>query len=76
MIRRAPSGNSFSDGSYERSEDASVKMKTCDSCEGNGIIFYCDDCDTDIKLCQCPDGKVMQSELCKDCDGEGEVETW
>lgn len=76
IIRRAPSGNSFPDGSYERSEDVSVKMKTCDSCEGSGKIYYCSECDVNIQLCKCGDGQIIQSERCEDCIGEGEVESW
>lgn len=76
MIRRAPSGNSFPDGSYERSEDASVKMKTCESCDGNGKVFFCGECDENIEDCACGEGRVLQSEKCDYCNGEGEVEVW
>jgi len=74
IIKNAPMSGGMSDSSYDRSEDAEVKMETCPECDGNGVIYYCEECDEDIKDCNCLELQIKKHEKCQVCNGEGEVE--
>jgi hypothetical protein len=74
MINSAPMSGGMYDSAYDRSEDAVIKMKTCQECDGNGETYYCDECDENANNCKCLTSQNIKSEKCEHCDGEGEVE--
>jgi DnaJ-class molecular chaperone len=74
IIKNAPMSGGMSDSYYDRSEDAEVKMETCPECDGNGVIYYCGECDEDAHVCKCGKDQILLSETCDDCNGDGEVE--
>lgn len=78
MIKNAPMSGGMSDSSYDRSEDAEVKMQTCPDCKGETKIYY--SCCNDVMLVDdeiCPTCKEIcfpDPEECLHCNDEGEVE--
>jgi hypothetical protein len=73
MIRTAPMGYTMA-AHYGENKYQSVKMLTCDWCDGSGLNYYCGECDLNIEQCKCGEGQVMKSEKCENCKGEGEIE--
>lgn len=72
MINSAPNYSGLS--AYERSEDAETKMQTCEACDGNGVIFFCGECDENLEDCGCGTLQDKRCEKCDYCNGDGEVE--
>jgi hypothetical protein len=74
MINSAPMSGGMSDSAYDRSEDAVIKMQTCENCKGHGVVYFCGECDENIEDCECGTLQDKRCENCDYCDGDGEVE--
>jgi len=73
MIRTAPIGYAMATN-YGENKYQSVKMLTCDWCDGSGLNYYCVECDENIGACKCGTLQDKKSQICYDCNGEGVVQ--